>query len=133
MSIAEPGTFMVDVDIGEMFLNFFLDPLIRQFAGVDFTKFYPEGLVEIKNVIWEIWNHCAMGFFPCHFVTIQPLAWLEEKIFGDRKDLDNVFHLESLKRNLLGTVTYDPDKPWVYKERACDGKITADCLVYRMT
>jgi hypothetical protein len=72
--IFEPRTFMEDVDIVEMFLNFFLDPRIRWFAGVDFTKFYPEELDEIKKVIWERWNRCAMGFRPCPFVTIQALA-----------------------------------------------------------
>jgi hypothetical protein len=91
MRIVVPGTFMAYADIGEMFLNFFLDPRIRRFAGMDFTKFYPEELDEIKKFIWEMWNRCAMGFRPFHFVTIQALAWLELKIFGNRNDLDNVF------------------------------------------
>jgi hypothetical protein len=69
MSIVEPVTFMADVDIGEMILNFFLDPQIRRFAGVDFTKFYPEELDDIKKVIWERCNLSAMGFRPCTFVT----------------------------------------------------------------
>jgi hypothetical protein len=32
--------------------------------------------------------------------------------------------------NLSGSATYNPIKPRVYKERECDGKIAADCLVY---
>jgi hypothetical protein len=71
-----------------------------------------------------------MGFRPCPLVTIQALAWLEENIFGNRNDLENVFHWESLKMNLPGSATYDPSKPWVYKKSECDGKIAADCLVY---
>jgi hypothetical protein len=130
MRIFEPRTFMADVGIGEMFLNFFLDPRIRLFAGVDFTKFYPEELDETKKVIWERCNQCAMCFRPCPFVTIQSLAWLEENFFGNRNDLENVFHWESLKMNLMGSATYDPRKPWAYKERECDGKIATDCLVY---
>jgi hypothetical protein len=130
MRIVEPGTFMTDVYIGEMFQNFFLDPRIRWFAGLDFTKLYPEELDEIKKVIWEKWNHCDMGFRPCHFITIQALAWLEKKIFGDRNDLENVFHWDSLKMNLPGSAKYHPIKPWVYKERECHGNIAADCLVY---
>jgi hypothetical protein len=42
---------MADLDIGEIFLNFFLDPRIRRFVGVDFTKFYPEDLDETKKII----------------------------------------------------------------------------------
>jgi hypothetical protein len=45
-------------------------------------------------------------------------------------DLYSVFHWESLKTNLPGSATYDPSKTQVYKERECDGKITADCLIY---
>jgi hypothetical protein len=64
MRIVEPGTFMADVDIREMFLNFFLHPRIQWFADVDFTKLYPEELDEIKKSIWKRWNRCAMGFRP---------------------------------------------------------------------
>jgi hypothetical protein len=116
MRIVEPGTFMVDVDIGEMFLNFFLDSRIQRFVGVLVTNFYPEKLDETKKVIWERWNRCSMGFRPCPFVTIQALAWLEETIFGNRNDLENVLHWGSLKMNLPGSATYDPSKPWVYNE-----------------
>ena len=34
LQIVEPGTFMADVDSGEMFLNFFLDKHVRKYAGV---------------------------------------------------------------------------------------------------
>jgi hypothetical protein len=104
MRSVEPGLFVVDVDIGEMFMNFFLDPQVRRFVGVDFTKFYPEELDEVKKVIPERCNYCAMGFRPCPFVTIQTLALLEKKKISDRNDLDNVFHWKSLKMNLPGTV-----------------------------
>jgi hypothetical protein len=97
---------------------------------VDFTKFYPEELDEINKVTWKRWNFCAIGFKPCPFVTIQALEWFGKHIFGNRNDLDIFSHYDSLKMNLPGSVMYDPSKPWVYKERECDGKITADCLVY---
>jgi hypothetical protein len=42
LRVVEPGTYMVDVDLGEMFLNFFLDERIRQHAGVDLTKNLPD-------------------------------------------------------------------------------------------
>jgi hypothetical protein len=34
----EPGMFMRDVDIAEMFMNFFLDWHLRNYAGVDLTS-----------------------------------------------------------------------------------------------
>jgi hypothetical protein len=41
LSMVELGTFMADVDLGEMFLNFFLDDRIRRHAGVNLTKYLP--------------------------------------------------------------------------------------------
>jgi hypothetical protein len=71
MRIVEPGTFMADVDIGEMFLNFFLDPRIRQFAGVDFTKFYPEELDEIKKDMGKVESLCnGFSTMPFHHYSI---------------------------------------------------------------
>ena len=40
----EAGTFMGDCDIGEMFLNFMLDPVIRPHAGVDFTAIFKDSV-----------------------------------------------------------------------------------------
>jgi hypothetical protein len=39
----ENGTFMADVDIGEMFLNFILHEGVRPYAGVDLTHYFPDG------------------------------------------------------------------------------------------
>ena len=41
-----PGTFMVDCDLGEIFLNFMLDVDMRPFAGVDLTKYFPEEVLK---------------------------------------------------------------------------------------
>ena len=38
----EAGTYMRDCDIGEMFLNFMLDPANRPHAGVDFKDVFKE-------------------------------------------------------------------------------------------
>ena len=36
------GMFMTDYDVGEMFLNFMLEPELRPYAGVDLTCLFPE-------------------------------------------------------------------------------------------
>jgi hypothetical protein len=79
MRIFEPITFMADVDIGEMFLNFFLDPRIRRFSGVDFTKFYPEDMDDTKKFIWERWNHFAMGFRSCQICHYSSIGMVGRK------------------------------------------------------
>jgi hypothetical protein len=59
----EPGTFMPDNDVGEMFLNFMLHKDVRKLCGVNFTLYYPEELKESGlKVLWEErWQRCTMG------------------------------------------------------------------------
>ena len=38
----EAGTFIVDCDVGEMFLNFMLEPSLKPHAGVDLCSVVPE-------------------------------------------------------------------------------------------
>jgi hypothetical protein len=38
----EPGTFMGDLDVGEMFLNFMLERRCSYMAGVDLSKYIQE-------------------------------------------------------------------------------------------
>ena len=48
------GTIMSDCDVGEMFLNFMLEPKLRPYAGVDLTFLFPE------EVPAE--NQCIQGY-----------------------------------------------------------------------
>jgi hypothetical protein len=54
----EAGTFMCDLDVGEMFLNFILHTDIRSLAGVDLTHYTKEGE---HGTVWECWQRAAMG------------------------------------------------------------------------
>jgi hypothetical protein len=129
LRVVEPGTFMADVDLGEMFLNFFLDERIRRYAGVDLTKYLPD-LVEPGQSVWLRWSRCAMGLRPSPFCAVQTLAWLEEVIQGDPKDPDNVFRYDKVELNLPGSKDYNPSMPWVHKLRLSDGRIAADLLIF---
>jgi hypothetical protein len=78
-----------------MFLNFFLDPNPRKFAGVDLTKFFPEHGAPVE-VWWVTWARISMGLRPWPFIAVQIMAWLEEVIFRDRKDKGIVSSLGTL-------------------------------------
>ena len=56
----QEGTYMADLDIGEMFLNFFLQSDLRALCGVDLTK-YGGTVKEFETVAWEVWQRAAMG------------------------------------------------------------------------
>lgn len=129
LRVVNPGTFMGDVDLGEMFLNFPLDEEVRKYAGVDLTKYFPE-LSEPGQTLWLRWARCAMGLRTSPFSTVQALSWLEEIIFGDRRDPNNVFRWDKIETNLPGSADYDPSRPWVSKIRNSDGHIAADIMSY---
>jgi hypothetical protein len=101
----EPGTFMADVDIGEMFLNFMLHPLIRPYTGVDLTHFF---LSEDGSKVWESWWRNAMGLTSSPYCCCQAMGIAEEIIKGDRMDPANVFRWSRVRINLPGTDHYDP-------------------------
>ena len=42
LRVVEAGTFMADYDVGEMFLNFMLEPAIRSHVGVDLSKLFSD-------------------------------------------------------------------------------------------
>jgi hypothetical protein len=49
----EAGTFMANIDVGEMLLNFVLHDSVRVYAGVDFMAYFPwEG----GSKVWETWQ-----------------------------------------------------------------------------
>eukprot|EP00978_Attheya_sp_CCMP212_P019105 scaffold53112_cov45-Attheya_sp.AAC.1 len=98
-----PDTYMSDVDLGELFLNFILHPTIRPHTGVDFTKYFPN---ERGTAVWEPWQRAAMGLRSSPYQAFQAMAMAEEFI--------------------LGSDDYDPSMPWVYKVRLSDGKIAVD-------
>jgi hypothetical protein len=107
----EPGTFMSDVDIAEMFLNFFLDWHLRKYAGVDLTSYFTDDLGKGKYTFWVRWNRIAMGIRPSPFCAVHIMAWLDETVFGDHLDQDNVFRWDVVELNLPGMPRYSPAKP----------------------
>jgi hypothetical protein len=126
----EPGTFMRDVDIAEMFLNFFLDWHLRKYEGVDMTSYFTDALGKGKYTFWVRWNRIAIGLRPSTFCAFQIMVWLDETVFGEHLDQDNVFRWDVVELNLQGMPHFSPAKPWVYKKLSSDGRIAADVLTY---
>jgi hypothetical protein len=48
----EPRTFMSDIDVAEMFLNFYLDWYLRKYVGVDLTSNFGDDLAKGKETFW---------------------------------------------------------------------------------
>lgn len=125
----EPGTYMADNDVGEMFLNFMLHEEVRKLAGVDFTLYFPDEVSTDAGRLWERWARCAMGLRTSPYQAIQAMTWAKEIILGDRLDQENVFRWDRVVFNLPGMVDYDPSKSWACKVRK-DGTLACDVFIY---
>lgn len=106
-------TWLGDIDLGEMFLNFQLDPRIRPYAGVDLTGFCTKTELKGRAVLWERWCRTLMGFSPSPFTAIREELIGEEVVRGDRLDPSNIFRWDRVRLNLPGSGDFNPAWPWV--------------------
>jgi hypothetical protein len=112
-------TYLGDLDLGEMFLNFKLHHLIRPYAGVDVSAYLRKDGApappDPDTVCWERWGRCLMGFKPSPYNATRAFAWAEDIIRGNPKDESNPLHWDRIRLNLPGKDTYDPMLPWLSK------------------
>ena len=54
------NTWMLDLNIGDQFLNFMMHKDARELVGVDLTPIFPEEVKSGKSVLWEHWERCGM-------------------------------------------------------------------------
>ncbi len=56
------GTWMSDLDVGEMFLNFVLHQSLQPQCGVDLAPYFPEEAAKAGGKLIEAWHRAGMGF-----------------------------------------------------------------------
>jgi hypothetical protein len=111
VDLLDSKSWMGDIDLGEMFLNFSLDPKVRPLVGVDLSPYFEHD----GNPLWERWCRCLMGFKASPYNACCSFLWGEEIIQGDPRDTTSPFQYESVKLNMPGEEGYHPDKPWLMK------------------
>jgi hypothetical protein len=84
----EAVTFLADINVGEIFLNFIKRELVCVYAGVDLTSHFPLARGE---TLWETWQGAAMGLKPSPYQACQAMGFAEEVIQGNRKHSKNIF------------------------------------------
>jgi len=124
LSAVEETTWMADIDVGDMFLNFQLDEELQAYCGVDLKPYLPA----LKS--WMAWARCAMGLLPSPYFCVKFLLLAAEIFRGDKTNPSNPFRFDFIRMNLPGSVLYDPSKPWVSKIKQSTGKIAADVVQY---
>jgi hypothetical protein len=123
-------SFMSDLDVGKMFLNFILHVSLRPYCGVDLTPYFPEEAARAGGRLIEAWYRAGMGFKWSPYQSVQAMMVADEMIGGDQHDPTNVFRWDRVRLNLPGQSDFDPKLPWVSKVRDADGKIAADRVIF---
>ena len=129
------GYFSADLDVGEMFLNWWMGEMLRAYAGVDITHVRPsnpderEAWEKDRTLPWERWVRNFMGMRDSPYRSLQMMIMAKFVAYGNRKDKTNPFRWETVVLNLPGDPAYDPSLPWVMKVRA-DGHLACEVYIY---
>lgn len=94
-----------DIDLGEMFLNYFLDHKIRPYAGVDVTglsDLLKDTPLEDHRCLLLRWERSLMGLKPSQYNCTHAFAWSEDFIKGDQHAPSNPFMWDTVVMNLPG-------------------------------
>ena len=131
-------SFMLDLDMAEMFLNFPMPFLLRRFSGVDLTPF--AGAIEkLLGRSFELneqgrlilrWARAYMGNTKCPYYAVRFYCLAEEVAKGNPDVESNPFHYSEVKLNLPGSSEFDPSLPWAFKWNSAIKQIAADILTY---
>ena len=73
LRIIDTSTIMSDRDMGEMFLNFMLDPRVWKYAAIDLG---PLGFSQDEcRHPWMVWARKLMGFKPSPYNLVNNILW----------------------------------------------------------
>jgi hypothetical protein len=128
----DPGYYMADNDVREIFHNFILHQDLRKYCGLDLSLYFrkdPTASYNHKGQMWERWNRLAMGLRLSPYCAVQGMMIAKEVILGDSGLESNVFRWDKVLLNLPGEIHYDSSKSWVSKVRR-DGNLAADVFIY---
>lgn len=123
----EPGYWQSDIDVGEQFYNYRLDPAIQPYCGLDVTNYIQH---QPGTVLWLFWNRCVMGLTssPHGCVKMQSLA--EEVVRRNHSDPANPFFFDQVRLNLPGSSDYDPRLAKVSKIDSRTNQTAGDMSTY---
>ena len=130
----------VDLDLGEMFLNFPIHHSLKLYSGVDLspikfelTKSYPEIARELPQNCTRpsaIWTRTWMGLRPSPEWAVRFYYLAEEFIRGNRKEKSNPLRWDSIILNLIGSESYNPSLPNIIKWDNINRRPAGDLLGY---
>ena len=129
---------VVDIDLGEMFINFPSVYFFQEFSGVDLSPMIPDLLKifpelkhkVINNRLTAIWTRDWMGFKSSPYWAAKYYYLAEEFVRGDDQDLENPLFWDKVSLNLLGNPDYNPAYPNVIKLNSIEYLLAGDIKAY---
>eukprot|EP00980_Cylindrotheca_fusiformis_P003889 scaffold863_cov100-Cylindrotheca_fusiformis.AAC.4 len=107
---------MVDFDLGEFFLNFFLPFDVRPFTGINLLPLKKSlGALAPAEGREYAWTRLLFGLKPSPYNSIRFYYHAEEYVIGNPSEPGNPLRWDSVKLNLPGDPSFDPRLPWVYQ------------------
>jgi len=88
-NMLDGASWMSDLDMGEQFLNFPLDPNLRPYCGIDVRPYL--GAPNGRATHWLRWSRCMMGLRSSPYIAIKATHIAEEWVFGNRFAPTNPF------------------------------------------
>ena len=101
--ILDPYSYQMDMDVGEMFLNFPLDVNLRKFCGVNLANV---GLDKLDGRYR--WSVLWMGFRPSAFLATRYMAIAVEQSVGGPSEKGNPLGWDQIMLNLPGADEFNP-------------------------
>jgi hypothetical protein len=108
----------LDLNLGEMFLNFPLPLMFRAFSGIDLTPFKEAlGFGHVSNKDFQLcWEQCwIMSFRPSPYNSVRFYYWAEQFPRGDRRKKSNPLRWDEVRLNLPGDPAFIPTLARVMK------------------
>lgn len=127
----------VDLDLGEMFLNFPLDKKLVSFSGMDLTpykkdlsEFYQKTENENNAKFYVVNERNWMGLRPSPEWSCRFYYLAEEFIRGNEKEKDNPLRWDRVILNLIGNPDFNPALPNVFKWNASTLRLAGEIKAY---
>jgi hypothetical protein len=156
LNLLDFGSHSVDLDLGEMFLNFPLAQELRQESGIDLTPFRTDlnDLVgdrtrkkkpkveltkeervsmeeeERKHTLWLRWERNWMGARPSPHSSVRFCYLAEEFVRGDPAETKGPLRWDDIVLNLPGDASYDPSRPRVMKWDFHEDRLAGDFVAF---
>jgi hypothetical protein len=125
--------FMVDIDLGKMFLNFPLHKVLQRYSGVNFSP-YVEDLkgswTKYLHQSWVHWTRCWMGLKPSPYMAVCFYYLAKEFGRGNQRAKGNPLWFDWVCSNLPGHWEYDPTLPRVMKWDEPINNIAGDLVAF---